>query len=108
MGKALGRVRFVQGLLKLPHLKDVKLHLLGTSIPQEFGWYDNHPRIESIDTSNPIMAALEGTWYDDHGLNSKPKANMNDYFDMMYDEVDYLNVIHNLKKFREINNLSIT
>ncbi len=101
MGKALGRVRFVQGLLKLPHLKDVKLHLLGTSIPQEFGWYDNHPRIESIDTSNPIMAALEGTWYDDHGLNSKPKANMNDYFDMMYDEVDYLNVIHNLKNLEK-------
>ena len=108
MGKALGRVRFVQGLLNLDHLKDVKLHLLGCAIPQEFGWYDNHPRIESIDTSNPVMAALEGTWYDDHGLNSKPKANMNDHFDMMYDELDYLNVIHNLKKFREINNLSIT
>ena len=33
MGKALGRVRFVQGLLKLDHLKDVKFHLLGCSIP---------------------------------------------------------------------------
>ena len=40
-----------------------------------------------------------------HGLNSKPKANMNDHFDMMYDELDYLNIIHNLKKFKEINNL---
>ena len=29
MGKALGRVRFVQGLLNLNHLKDVKFHLLG-------------------------------------------------------------------------------
>ena len=51
------------------------------------------------------MAALEGTWYEDHGLNSKPKANMNDHFDMMYGELDYLNIIHNLKKFKEINNL---
>ena len=81
MGKALGRVRFVQGLLNLSHLKDVKYHLLGCSIPQEFGWYDNHPQIESIDTSNPVMAALEGMQYSDYGLSIKPKANMNEHFD---------------------------
>ena len=102
MGKALGRVRFVQGLFKLEQLKDVKFHLLGCSIPQEFGWYDNNPRIESIDTSNPVMAALEGTWYDDNGLNIKPKANINDYFDIDFKKVDYLNVIHNTRRFKEI------
>ena len=107
MGKALGRIRFVQGLLNLKQLKDVKYHLLGCSIPQEFGWYDNNPRIESIDTSNPVMAALEGIWYNDNGLNTKPKANMNDHFDMMFDELDYQNIIHNTRKFREINNLKI-
>ena len=69
MGKALGRVRFVQGLLNLKQLKDIKFHLLGCSIPQEFGWYDNHPRIESIDTSNPVMAALDGIKYNNKGLN---------------------------------------
>ena len=105
MGKALGRVRFVQGLFKIDHLKDIKFHLLGCSIPQEFGWYDNNPRIESIDTSNPVMAALEGTWYNDNGLNTKPKANMNDYFDIDFSKIDYLNVIHNTNKFRIINNL---
>jgi hypothetical protein len=105
MGKALGRVRFVQGLLNLNHLKNNTFHLLGCSIPQEFGWYDNDPRIESIDTSNPIMAALENIWYEDNGLNIKPKANMNDHFDIDFPEVDYLNVIHNVNKFREINNL---
>ena len=105
MGKALGRVRFVQGLLKLEHLKDVKLHLLGCAIPQEFGWYDNNPRIESIDTSNPVMAALEGTWYGDYGLNSKPKANMNDHFDIPYDKIDHDLLTHNLQKFKLINNL---
>ena len=102
MGKALGRVRFVQGLLKIDHLKDIKFHLLGCSIPQEFGWYDNNPRIESIDTSNPIMAALEGVWYNDNGLNTKPKANMNDYFDIDFSKIDYLNVIHNTRRFKEI------
>jgi len=102
MGKALGRVRFVQGLLKLKQLKDIKFHLLGCAIPQEFSWYDNNLRIESIDTSNPVMAALEGTWYDDNGLNIKPKANMNDYFDIDFKKVDYLNVIHNTRRFKEI------
>jgi len=102
MGKALGRVRFVQGLFKLNQLKDIKFHLLGCSIPQEFSWYDNNPRIESIDTSNPVMAALEGIWYNDNGLNTKPKANMNDFFDIDFRKVDYLNVIHNTRRFKEI------
>ena len=105
MGKALGRIRFVQGLLNLEQFKDTKFHLLGCSIPQEFSWYDNHPQIESIDTSNPIMAALEDTLYNDFGLNSKPKANMNDYFDIDFSKIDYLNVVHNTNKFRIINNL---
>jgi len=105
MGKALGRVRFVQGLLNLNQMKDIKFHLLGCSIPQEFSWYDKHPQIESIDTSNPVMAGLEDTLYSDYGLNSKPKANMNDYFDIDFEKVDYLNIIHNTTKFREINGI---
>jgi hypothetical protein len=105
MGKALGRVRFVQGLLKLNHLKGIKLHLLGCSIPQEFGWYDNHPQIESIDTSNPIMAALEGTKYNINGLNIKPKANMNNYFDINISDVNMDLIKFNTTKFKYINNL---
>ena len=105
MGKALGRVRFVQGLLKLNQLKDVKFHLLGCSIPQEFSWYDNNPRIESIDTSNPIMAALEGIEYKDHGLDVKPSANMNDHFDVDFMEIQYGSILYNANKFKKINNL---
>ena len=73
MGKALGRVRFVQELLEMKRYKNTKFHLLGCSIPQEFGWYDNHPQIESIDTSNPVMAALEGILYDEKGINKNQK-----------------------------------
>ena len=105
MGKALGRVRFVQGLLNLKQLKDIKFHLLGCSIPQEFGWYDNNPRIESIDTSNPIMAALEGIEYKDHGLNVKPSANMNDHFDVDFMDIQYGSILYNANKFKKINNL---
>ena len=104
MGKALGRVRFVQGLLKLDQMKDIQLHLLGCSVPQEFGWYDNHPQIESIDTSNPIMAALEGTLIWENGLNKKPKANMNDHFNTKFEDIQYEDIIHNTTVFRQINN----
>ena len=105
MGKALGRVRFVQGLLKLKQFKDTKFHLLGCSIPQEFGWYDDHPQIESIDTSNPVMAALEGIAYNERGLNTKPKANMNDHFDMDFKNISYELIIQNTYLFRKINGL---
>jgi len=105
MGKALGRVRFVQGLLKLSNLKNIKFHLLGCAVPQEFGWYDNHPRIESIDTSKPVMAALEGTKYNINGLNVKPKANMNNYFDINISDVNMDLIKFNTTKFKYINNL---
>ena len=105
MGKALGRVRFVQGLLQLDQFKDTKLHLLGCSVPQEFGWYDNHPQIDSIDTSNPVMAALDGTRYKDNGLNFKPKANMNNFFDIKYEDIKYEDIIYNTTQFKTINNL---
>jgi hypothetical protein len=103
MGKALGRIRFVQGLLKLEQFKDTKFHLLGCSIPQEFGWYDNHPQIESIDTSNPVMSAIEQIEYNHHGLDCKPEANMNEYFDMEENELEYGSVLYNVNKFRRIN-----
>ena len=105
MGKALGRIKFVQDLLEDKQFKSVKFHLLGCSIPQEFGWYDNHPQIESIDTSNPVMAALEGELYNERGLSKKPKANMNDHFDIKFEDVDYQSIMHNTTLFREINNI---
>jgi len=103
MGKALGRVRFVQGLFKLEQLKDVKFHLLGCAIPQEFGWYNGNPRIESIDTSNPVMSALEGIEYKAYGLNQKPSANMNDHFEVSFKDIEYGSILYNINKFREIN-----
>ena len=106
MGKALGRIRFVQGLLKLEQFKHIKFHLLGCSIPQEFGWYDNHPQIESIDTSNPVMSAIEQIEYNHHGLDCKPEANMNEYFDMEENELEYGSVLYNVNKFRRINGFS--
>ena len=83
-----------------------RIHLLGCAVPQEFGWYHNINCIESIDTSNPVMAALEGVRYTLGGLGKKPKANMNDYFYMLDDQVDYDLLEENITTFRMINNLT--
>jgi hypothetical protein len=61
--------------------------------------------IESIDTSNPIMAAVGEIPYTKMGLHSKPLANMNKYQDM---SIEFLNediVEYNVSMFREINGL---
>lgn len=106
LGKALGRLSVISALYKTKVIHDNdRVHLLGCAVPQEFGWYRGFKFIESIDTSNPVMAALEGTWYTTAGLDSKPKANMNDYFYMLSDQVDYDILINNIYKFREINDL---
>ena len=106
LGRALGRLSFISRLFYSGGItKYDRIHLLGCSVPQEFGWYRGFSFIESIDTSNPIMAALEGTMYNESGLTQKPKANMNDHFDIDFSDVDYSLVLHNTTLFREINGI---
>lgn len=106
LGKALGRIRVISTLYKLGAIKETdKIHLLGCSVPQEFGWYKDFPFIESIDTSNPVMAALDGMKYKSYGLYEKPKSNMND---SLYKNEYLINMTvldHNIQQFRAINNL---
>jgi len=106
LGKALGRLSVISALYKTKVIHDNdRVHLLGCAVPQEFSWYRGFKFIESIDTSNPVMAALEGIRYSNAGLDAKPKANMNDYFYMLSDQVDYDILTNNIYKFREINDL---
>ncbi len=61
LGKALGRIKLICQMYRTKVISATdRVHLLGCAVPQEFGWYVDMPFIESIDTSNPIMAALEG------------------------------------------------
>jgi hypothetical protein len=106
LGKAIGRISVISALHKMKIIENNdRVHLLGCQVPQEFSWYRGFPFIESIDTSNPVMAALEGMRYNNSGLTEKPKANMNDYFFMLSDQVDYELLSYNILKFREINDL---
>ena len=106
MGKALGRIQAISAMLSLGWLKQTdRVHLLGCSVPQEFSWYKGIDCIETIDTSNPIMAALEDIEYPVSGLTEKPKANMNNYFDIDFKEVNP-NLVHfNALTFKKINRI---
>ena len=106
LGKALGRLSVISALLKTKVItQSDRIHLLGCSVPQEFGWYRGFECIESIDTSNPVMATLENIRYLNVGLDKKPKANMNDFFYMGGDKIDYNLLDYNLSKFKQINNI---
>jgi hypothetical protein len=106
LGKAIGRFIVLSSLYEQKILtKFDRVHLLGTASPVEFGMYKNIECIESIDTSNPIMAGIERRVYDRMGLESKPKANMNDYQSERIGPTQLDSIYYNIKMFREINGL---
>ena len=72
-------------------------------MPQEFGWYKDLPYIESLDTSNPVMAGVEGIEYSKNGLYIKPTSNMNTVFENKKLNVDLIK--YNVAMFKQINNL---
>lgn len=106
LGKAIGRFIVLSSLYEQKILtKFDRVHLLGTASPIEFGMYKNLPCIESIDTSNPIMAAIGEMPYTKMGLHRKPSANMNKYQDVSIDFVNEDLVEYNVEMFRQINGL---
>jgi hypothetical protein len=106
LGKAIGRFMVISSMLKdkILSVKD-RIHLLGTSSPIEFGFYVGMPFIESIDTSNPIMAAIGEMPYTKMGLHMKPMANMNKYQDVSLDFVNEDLVEYNVEMFKTINGI---
>tara|TARA_R110001632_G_scaffold142903_3_gene258866 strand:+ start:1663 stop:2454 length:792 start_codon:yes stop_codon:yes gene_type:complete len=105
-GKAIGRYMVINGLMKDGILSPTdRVHLLGTASPIEFGLYKNIECIESIDTSNPVMAGIEQKMYFDLGLPHKPEANMNNFQGIEEKDVNLEFIEFNVRKFREINGL---
>ena len=104
LGKALGRIQVISRLREWNIINDNdRIHLLGCSVPQEFGWYKDLSYIESLDTSNPVMAGIEGLKYSNSGLYEKPSVNMNTVFENERVNIDLIN--HNVKMFKQINKL---
>jgi hypothetical protein len=106
LGKAIGRFIVLSSLYEQRILtKFDRVHLLGTASPIEFGMYKNLDCIESIDTSNPIMAAIGEMPYTKMGLQSKPIANMNNFQDINVEDLNLELIDWNVTMFKEINGL---
>jgi predicted peroxiredoxin len=105
-GKAIGRYMVLSQMYEDKLLSPTdRVHLLGTASPIEFGLYKNIKCIESIDTSNPIMAGIEKRMYHHLGISPKPVANMNKYQDVSEEFIETELIEYNVRKFREINEL---
>ena len=80
-------------------------HLLGCGVPQEFSAYRNYKWVDSIDTSNPVVAGLKGIRYDGvNGLQDKPSEKL---FTLINSEVSLEQIEHityNITQFRKIVN----
>ena len=101
IAKALGRVQVISRMYSMDLIsKNDRVHLLGCQVPQEFNLYKDMPFIETIDTSNPIMATLDGIQYGRNGLIEKPKSDMNHNF--YTTEIDYNLLDWNLRMFRKL------
>lgn len=106
LAKALGRITVISKLFDMGVIsKTDRVHLLGCCVPQEFGWYKEMPFIESIDTSNPIMATIDGMVYQYCGLTDKPKSKIDDVLNIDIEMIDLSLLTHNIEMFRKINNL---
>ena len=106
LGKALGRLKLICFLYNRKTLNQYdKIHLLGVSVPQELSWYKGIPCVKSVDTSNPVMACLDKIQYTGAGLFEKPKADMNNSFNISLEDVDMGLLEYNLKQFKKINDL---
>jgi len=103
LGKALGRLKVILKIQSLNLLYPThKIHLLGTACPFEFSLYKEVKNVESLDTSNPIMAAIDGIKYNNLGIHEKPKSNLNNCFDISKEDINLTLLQHNVDIFKQL------
>lgn len=81
-----------------------KHHLLGTWQALEFSFYRNYDWIYSVDTSNPIMGAIDGSRYTNSGLFHKPRANFDSAYHLIERDIGMDLLYYNVEMFRSIVN----
>jgi hypothetical protein len=104
---AIGRVMLLDRLynddildIEKPH------HLLGASVPWEFSLYslnDLSEYIETIDTSNPIVAGILGKKYEpEYGLSEKWSVKLVDFIDAELSTQQIYDSFWNITQFRNL------
>lgn len=95
---AMERVDLIDVLLNEGIIrKTTKHHLLGTWWAPEFGYYHEQDWIYSVDTSNPIAAAIDG---DRYPIEHKPKIKFDEFVDMDLKDINIDDIMYNVKEFR--------
>lgn len=101
-----GRQRFIQQLIQEGKWNwDKPHHLLGCSLAREFRYYVDHNvhNIKSVDTSNPIVAAMHNLRYnDDFGLSTKPSTLLADMIEHKITDDEQELVDYNTHMFKKI------
>ena len=97
------RIKLLEKMDKECINKSLKHHLLGSWQAREFAHYRDYNWIHSIDTSNPVMAALDGTAYAGiHGLTQKPISTFDSVYDMKEEDINLNLLYYNVDSFRQI------
>lgn len=102
---ALGRANIISRLLNDGVINRCKPHhLLGCSLPIEFAFYRDFDWIESIDTSNPVVAGLHNKRYSSYGLLDKHSIKVVEliHVEPTHDQLDC--IMHNIQMFRQYCN----
>jgi hypothetical protein len=104
-----GRINFINRLLDDNIInKEKKHHLLGATLPQEFQSYKGYEWIESLDTSNPIVHAIEGVKYTKKGLKTKRKVKLIEFLTISIDEINLDLLYYNIAQFKGLVNENST
>lgn len=80
-------------------------HLLGCGLPQEFSSYKEFKWIDSLDTSNPVVAGIKGMSYNGvNGLNDKPSQKLFTMINQDIGNSTLEKILYNIECFRAIVN----
>jgi hypothetical protein len=93
----LGRLKLCKILKELGNTKPI--HLLGCTLPQEVLFHKINNFVHSMDTSNPVVHAINGISYKPYGLDDKVNTKLVEY--ITCDNIDNDILMHNIDKFRE-------
>jgi hypothetical protein len=102
-----GRDALINQLLNVHEIINTEKphHLLGCSLPQEFSLYRDYKWIDSVDTSNPVVAGIQNIHYNGpKGLEDKPSVKLFTLINYQPTSDQLSTILYNIECFRFIAN----
>jgi hypothetical protein len=102
-----GRDALINYMLNIANVININKphHLLGCGLPQEFDVYRGYSWIDSMDTSNPVVAGIKGIRYNGkHGLEDKPTEKLFTLINSDVNDEQMSKILYNIECFRAIVN----